>query len=139
MCLDLPLRRKVAAPKIYEKNMHHFIVHPPGHLHLGMQFDRGANRKTHKTAGRAFAGYAARMLDPDRRLCLVSEPGEWLGEGKTTIIAQKPVAAYLEPSTAIQIKVEDWTLIFDPGENKPFSVGMTFRVPSCIPEARTSA
>jgi hypothetical protein len=69
-------------------------------------------------------------------LCLVSEPGEWLGEGKTTIIAQKPVATYLEPSTAIQIKVEDWTLVFDPGENTPFSVGMTFPNAKLYPQGK---
>ena len=69
-------------------------------------------------------------------LCLVSEPGEWLGDGQTTIINQKPEAVYLEPSTAIQIKVEDWTLIFDPGENKPFSVGMTFPGAKLYPQGK---
>jgi hypothetical protein len=44
-------------------------------------------------------------------LCLVSEPGEWLGEGQTVIINQTPEAVYLEPSTAIQIDIEGWTLI----------------------------
>jgi hypothetical protein len=66
----------------------------------------------------------------------VSEPGEWLGEGKTTIINQKPEAVYLEPSTAIQIKIEDWTLIFDPGENTPFSVGMTFPGAKLYPQGK---
>lgn len=59
-------------------------------------------------------------------LCLVSEPGESLGEGKTIIINQKPEAAFIDDSTALQIKVEDWTFVFDPGANKPFSVGMIF-------------
>ena len=59
-------------------------------------------------------------------LCLVSEPGEFLGEGKTTIITQKPEATFLGQSTAMQIKVGGWTLVFDPGGNTPFSVGMTF-------------
>ena len=67
-------------------------------------------------------------------LCVVSEPGELLGEGKTTVIAQKPVAAFLEQSTAIQIKVEEWTLVFDPGENTPFSVGMTFPNAALYPQ-----
>jgi hypothetical protein len=71
-------------------------------------------------------------------LCLVSEPGEWLGEGKTTIINQKPEAVYLEPSTAIQIKIEDWTLIFDPGENKPFSLGMTFPGAKLYPQGKNA-
>ena len=69
-------------------------------------------------------------------LCLVSEPGEWLGEGKTTIINQKPEAVYLEPSTAIQIKVEEWTFIFDPGEKKPFSVGMIFPNAKLYPQGK---
>jgi len=69
-------------------------------------------------------------------LCLVSEPGEWLGDGQTTIINQKPEAVYLEPSTAIQIKIEDWTLIFDPGEGKPFSVGMTFPGAKLYPQGK---
>jgi hypothetical protein len=69
-------------------------------------------------------------------LCIVSEPGEWLGEGKTTIIDQEPEAVYLEPSTAIQIKIEDWTLIFDPGEGKPFSVGMTFPDAKLYPQGK---
>ena len=59
-------------------------------------------------------------------LCLVSEPGEWLGEGKTTIINQKPEAAFIDDSTALQIKVEEWTFVFDPGANKSFSLGMIF-------------
>ncbi len=59
-------------------------------------------------------------------LCLVSEPGEWLGEGKTTVINQNPVAAFIGQTTALQAKVGDWTLVFDPGEGIPFSLGMTF-------------
>ncbi|MGA2490546.1 MAG: hypothetical protein ABSF99_10260 [Anaerolineales bacterium] len=59
-------------------------------------------------------------------LCVVSEPGEWLGEGKTTVITEKPEAAFLDDTTAIQIKIEGWTLVFSPGLNTPFSVGMTF-------------
>jgi hypothetical protein len=69
-------------------------------------------------------------------LCIVSEPGEWLGEGQTIIIDEKPDAVYLEPSTAIQIKIEDWTLIFDPGENKPFSVGMSFPNAKLYPQGK---
>ena len=69
-------------------------------------------------------------------LCVVSEPGEWLGEGKTTVIAQKPVATFLGQSTAIQIKVEEWTLVFDPGENTPFSVGMTFPKAKLYPQGK---
>ena len=71
-------------------------------------------------------------------LCLVSEPGEWLGEGKTTVIAQKPVATFLEPSTALQVKVEDWTLVFDPGENVPFSLGMSFPNSKLYPQGKNS-
>jgi len=71
-------------------------------------------------------------------LCVVSEPGEWLGEGKTTVIAQKPEATFLEPSTALQIKVEDWTLVFDPGENVPFSVGMSFPNSKLYPQGKNS-
>jgi hypothetical protein len=59
-------------------------------------------------------------------LCVVSEPGEWLGEGKTTVFTEKPEAAFLDETTAIQIKIEGWTLVFSPGLNTPFSVGMTF-------------
>jgi hypothetical protein len=59
-------------------------------------------------------------------LCVVSEPGEYLGGGQTTVITEKPVAAFLDDTTAIQIKIEGWTLVFSPGLNTPFSVGMTF-------------
>jgi hypothetical protein len=59
-------------------------------------------------------------------LCVVSEPGESLGEGKTTVINEKPEAAFVDESTAIQIKIGGWTLVFSPGLNTPFSVGMTF-------------
>ncbi len=59
-------------------------------------------------------------------LCVVSEPGEWLGEGKTAVITEKPEAAFLDETTAIQIKIEGWTFVFSPGLNTPFSVGMTF-------------
>jgi hypothetical protein len=69
-------------------------------------------------------------------LCLVSEPGEWLGEGKTTIITHKPEAAFIGESTAIQIKVEEWTFIFDPGEKKPFSVGMIFPNAKLYPQGK---
>jgi hypothetical protein len=68
-------------------------------------------------------------------LCVVSEPGEWLGEGKTTVLTEKPVTAFLDNSTALQIKIEQWTLIFDPGENTPFSVGMTFPNAVLYPKA----
>jgi hypothetical protein len=69
-------------------------------------------------------------------LCMVSEPGEWLGEGQTIIINEKPEAVYLEPSTAIEIKIGEWTLIFDPGEGKPFSVGMTFPNAKLYPQGK---
>jgi hypothetical protein len=59
-------------------------------------------------------------------LCVVSEPGEWLGEGKTTIINERPEAAFLDETTALQIKIGGWTLVFSPGLNTPFSVGMNF-------------
>jgi hypothetical protein len=59
-------------------------------------------------------------------LCVVSEPGEWLGEGKTTVINERPEAAFVDETTAIQIKIGEWTLVFSPGLNTPFSVGMTF-------------
>jgi hypothetical protein len=72
-------------------------------------------------------------------LCLVSEPGEWLGEGKTTIISQKPLATFLGQSTALQITVEDWTLVFDPGENVPFSVGMSFPNAKLYPQGKTAS
>ena len=68
-------------------------------------------------------------------LCVVSEPGEWLGEGKTTVITEKPVAAFLDNSTALQIKIGQWTFVFDPGENTPFSVGMTFPNATLYPQA----
>jgi hypothetical protein len=67
-------------------------------------------------------------------LCVVSEPGELLGEGKTTVLTEKPVAAFLDDSTALQIKIGQWTLIFDPGENTPFSVGMTFPNATLYPQ-----
>jgi hypothetical protein len=69
-------------------------------------------------------------------LCLVSEPGEWLGEGKTTVINQKPVAAFIGDSTALQIKVGEWTLVLDPGEKKPFSVGMIFPNAKLYPQGQ---
>jgi hypothetical protein len=59
-------------------------------------------------------------------LCVVSEPGEYLGGGQTTVINQKPEATFLNETTALQIKVGGWTLVFSPGLNTPFSVGMTF-------------
>jgi hypothetical protein len=71
-------------------------------------------------------------------LCLVSEPGEWLGEGKTTIIDQKPVATFLGQSTALQAKVGEWTLVFDPGEGTPFSLGMTFPNSKLYPQGKNS-
>lgn len=71
-------------------------------------------------------------------LCLVSEPGEWLGEGKTTVIAEKPVATFLGQSTALQIKVGEWTLVFDPGEGLPFSVGMTFPSAKLYPQGKNA-
>ena len=71
-------------------------------------------------------------------LCLVSEPGEWLGEGKTTVIDQKPVAAFLGQSTALQAKVGEWTLVFDPGENTPFSLGMSFPNSKLYPQGKNS-
>jgi hypothetical protein len=71
-------------------------------------------------------------------LCVVSEPGEYLGEGKTTIITQKPDATFLEQTTAIQIKVGEWTLVFDPGGNKPFSVGMTFPNAKLYPQGKNA-
>ena len=67
-------------------------------------------------------------------LCVVSEPGELLGEGKTTVITKKPVAAFLDDSSALQIKIETWTLVFDPGLNTPFSVGMTFPNAALYPQ-----
>jgi hypothetical protein len=66
----------------------------------------------------------------------VSEPGEYLGDGQTILIKEKPEAVYLEPSTAIEIKIGDWTLIFDPGEGKPFSVGMTFPNAGLYPQGK---
>jgi hypothetical protein len=74
----------------------------------------------------------------EQGLCLVSEPGEWLGEGKTTIIDQKPVATFLGQSTALQVKVGDWTLVFDPGEGTPFSLGMTFPNSKLYPQGKNS-
>jgi hypothetical protein len=70
-------------------------------------------------------------MQPDCRnlidgLCVVSEPGEWLGDGKTTVINERPEAAFIDETTAIQIKIGGWTLVFSPGLNTPFSVGMSF-------------
>jgi hypothetical protein len=59
-------------------------------------------------------------------LCVVSEPGEWLGEGKTTTVNERPEATFLDETTTLQIKIGGWTLVFSPGLNTPFSVGMTF-------------
>ena len=67
-------------------------------------------------------------------LCVVSEPGEFLGGGQTTVLAEKPAAAFLDNSTALQIKIGQWTLVFDPGENTPFSVGMTFPNATLYPQ-----
>ncbi len=71
-------------------------------------------------------------------LCLVSDPGEALVQGKTTIIDQKPVATFVGQSTALQVKVEDWTLVFDPGEGTPFSLGMTFPNSKLYPQGKNS-
>jgi hypothetical protein len=68
-------------------------------------------------------------------LCIVSEPGEFLGGGQTTVLTQKPTAAFLDNSTALQIKIDQWTLVFDPGENTPFSVGMSFPNAALYPQA----
>jgi hypothetical protein len=46
------------------------------------------------------------------------------------------VATFLGQSTALQIKVEEWTLVLDPGENKPFSVGMTFPNAKLYPQGK---
>ncbi len=67
-------------------------------------------------------------------LCVVSSTGEWLGEGKTTVIDQKPTAAFLEDSTAIQIKAGDWNLILDPGLNTQFSTGTNFGDAALYPQ-----
>jgi hypothetical protein len=72
-------------------------------------------------------------------LCVVSEPGEWLGEGKTIVIDQKPEATFLGQTTALQVKVGEWTLVFDPGENKPFSVGMTFPKAKLYPQGKNAS
>ena len=53
-----------------------------GQLHLGLQFDRGAKRNTHKTAGNAFAGYAARMHSPARRALPCVRPRRVVGRRK---------------------------------------------------------
>ncbi len=71
-------------------------------------------------------------------LCIVSEPGESLGEGKTTIIDQKPEATFLGQSTALQAKVGEWTLVFDPGEGTPFSLGMTFPNAKLYPQGKNA-
>jgi len=67
-------------------------------------------------------------------LCIVSEPGESLGGGQTIVLTDKPVAAFLNDSTALQITVGQWTLVFDPGDNTPFSVGMTFPNATLYPQ-----
>ena len=67
-------------------------------------------------------------------LCIVSEPGEFLGGGQTTVLTEKPTAGFLDNSTALQIKIGQWTFIFDPGENTPFSVGMTFPNAALYPQ-----
>jgi hypothetical protein len=75
----------------------------------------------------------------EQGLCIVSEPGESLGEGKTIIINQKPEATFLGQSTALQIKVEDWTLVFDPGQGTPFSLGMTFPNAKLYPQGQDAS
>jgi hypothetical protein len=69
-------------------------------------------------------------------LCLMSEPGEWLGDGQTTVINEKPEATFLNSTTALQVKIQGWTLVFDPGEGKPFSVGMTFPNAGLYPQGK---
>ena len=69
-------------------------------------------------------------------LCVMSPAGETLGGGKTTVIKQAPVAHFLNQTTAVQIKVGDWTLVFDPGGNIPFSVGMTFPNAKLYPQEK---
>jgi hypothetical protein len=71
-------------------------------------------------------------------LCLVSEPGEYLGGGQTTVLNQKPVATFLDQTTALQIKVGDWTFVFDPGAGLPFSVGMTFPNAKLYPQGKSA-
>ncbi|HVM71959.1 MAG TPA: hypothetical protein VMT91_09380 [Anaerolineales bacterium] len=70
-------------------------------------------------------------------LCIVSDPGEILGGGQPIVINQTPTAAFIGNSTALQIKVGDWTLVFDPGQNTPFSVGMTFPNAKLYPQTST--
>ncbi len=70
-------------------------------------------------------------------LCIVSPAGETLGGGKTIVINQEPTAAFLEQTTAVQVKIQDWTLIFDPGGNTPFSVGMTFPGAKLYPQGQS--
>jgi hypothetical protein len=94
--------------------------------------------KPTRTPGTLSLAMAPECVALQQGLCLVSEPGESLGEGKTTIIDQKPVATFLGQSTALQIKVEDWTLIFDPGEGTPFSLGMTFPNSKLYPQGKNS-
>jgi hypothetical protein len=72
-------------------------------------------------------------------LCLVSEPGEYLGGGQTTVLNQKPEATFLDQTTALQIKVGDWTFVFDPGANLPFSVGMTFPDAKLYPQGKNAS
>jgi hypothetical protein len=86
------------------------------------------------------AGVLSLDMQPECRnlidgLCVVSEPGEWLGGGTTTVINERPEAAFLNESTALQIKIGGWTLIFSPGLNTPFSVGMSFPNATLYPAA----
>jgi hypothetical protein len=69
-------------------------------------------------------------------LCVVSPAGETLGGGKTTIINQEPTAEFLDQTSAIQIKIAEWTLVFDPGQGIPFSVGMTFPGAKLYPQGK---
>jgi len=71
-------------------------------------------------------------------LCVVSPAGETLGGGKTTVINQEPTAMFLNQTTAVQIKIGDWTLVFDPGGNIPFSVGMTFPNAKLYPQDKAA-
>jgi len=135
MCLDLPLIREVATSKYIMKKICIISLFIISLVILLASCTPAKTAVPTKQTGVLTLDIQPACKGMMEGLCVVSEPGELLGGGKTTVLTEKPVAAFLDNSTALQIKVGQWTLVFDPGLNTPFSVGMTFPNAALYPQA----